>query len=335
MAIARVKTLLPVSIVLGAAALGACDRNIEDYVPDERAREPDLARILPPEQTALGQGATGGSAPGARTSLPPPRGEAAAGGADASLRGTIEVAPELASQVPRGGVVFVIARPAGASGGPPLAVLRISSPSFPLPFELGPQNAMMPGTTISGQMDLSARLDRDGDALTRDAGDLSGALSGPIFAGSSGIRLVLDSKYSGDLTPLAQPPPRTRAEVPGSALASSGGTISGTIRLAPRLSGEAPKSGVLFVYARRPGVERGPPIAVLRLPTPSFPVAFELGPKNVMIPSMTFNGEMNISARLDADGNAMSRSPGDVQGAVAGTTTPGVSGVELVLDQRL
>jgi hypothetical protein len=51
--------------------------------------------------------------------------------------------------------------------------------------------------------------------------------------------------------------------------------------------------------------------------------------------TLPFAGPLHLMARLDADGNATSRTPGDLQGATAGSVSPGASGVELVLDERI
>jgi hypothetical protein len=54
-----------------------------------------------------------------------------------------------------------------------------------------------------------------------------------------------------------------------------------------------------------------------------------------MIPTLQFEGEIKLTARLDSDGNAMTKLPGDLVGAVAAPLVPGASGVVLVLDQKL
>ena len=74
---------------------------------------------------------------------------------------------------------------------------------------------------------------------------------------------------------------------------------------------------------------------MLRVPSPRFPVAFEIGPANVMIPSMRFEGDIGITARLDSDGNAMTKLPGDLAGATRSDHQPGASSVEIILDTKL
>ena len=108
-----------------------------------------------------------------------------------------------------------------------------------------------------------------------------------------------------------------------------GATISGEVRLA---SGDAPAGATLFIIARKSGVTGGPPLAVQRVPAPSFPFAFELSQANVMIPSLRFDGEMDVTARLDRDGNAMTRDPADLEGRADGAHTPGDAGVVITLE---
>jgi len=50
---------------------------------------------------------------------------------------------------------------------------------------------------------------------------------------------------------------------------------------------------------------------------------------------MPFAGEMQLSARIDSDGNAMTRTPGDLQGSSKTPHTPGERGVELLIDEAL
>jgi hypothetical protein len=182
---------LPALLVL---ALAACDRNVEPYVEGEQPREPDLARIFP--ESGDGPGARApqavGMPPAPRTAAPAAAQEAA--NPAASIRGRVEVGAELSGQLPPAATLFVIARRAGATAGPPLAVRRIASASLPLDFEIGPQHAMIQGMPFVGDIQLTARLDGDGDAMTRLAGDLSGSAEAPVEPGTRGVRIVLDQR---------------------------------------------------------------------------------------------------------------------------------------------
>jgi hypothetical protein len=90
---------------------------------------------------------------------------------------------------------------------------------------------------------------------------------------------------------------------------------------------------VLYVIART--AQGGPPLAVSRIANPSFPMRFSIGPENRMNQSMPFAGEMRITFRVDSDGNAMTRNPGDLQGASETPNVPGDRGITLLIDEVL
>jgi len=120
---------------------------------------------------------------------------------------------------------------------------------------------------------------------------------------------------------------------PAPALPSDAEPIRGAIRLAPELEGRVPEGAILFLIARTG--PSGPPTAVVRIPGPSLPLDFSIGPDDRMIATLPFEGPFQLTARIDADGNAMTRNPGDLQGGAAGTVLPGASGVEIVIDEVL
>jgi hypothetical protein len=53
-----------------------------------------------------------------------------------------------------------------------------------------------------------------------------------------------------------------------------------------------------------------------------------------MMRAIPFAGELQISARLDSDGDATA-GPGDIQGRADDTHSPGASAVRIALDQLL
>jgi hypothetical protein len=173
--------------ILVLAALLGCHRNVEPYVPGEEPSQPDLSKIFPAgaEQEGRRTGAVEmPAAPGAR-----PRG--ADPWADAEpIRGVVTVADELAGRVPEGAVLFLMARV-----GPKrslVAVQRIAAPSLPLHFAIGPGDRMGQRVPFAGEFELSARLDADGDAGSRQPGDLQGRAPGGHAPGASGVTIVLD-----------------------------------------------------------------------------------------------------------------------------------------------
>ncbi len=172
--------------VSAAIGLAACDRAVEPFDPSEEPEEPDLSAIFP-----------AGSEPAAPVAEMPPapslqggRGAAPVVSSSAPLEGIVRLAPELADRVPPDAVLFLVAR--RGDGGPPLAVVRVPRPSFPLEFSIGPEDRMIEAMPFAGPLTLSARVDQDGNATTRSPGDLNGVAPGSFDPGDRGITLVID-----------------------------------------------------------------------------------------------------------------------------------------------
>jgi tetratricopeptide (TPR) repeat protein len=109
------------------------------------------------------------------------------------LSGRITIDPKLQGKVNSGATLFIIARPAGSTKGPPLAVKKIDRPVFPLSYSLSPENVMMQGLPFSGKVTVTARIDADGNPTTREAGDLSGDYKkNPATVGANNIDIVID-----------------------------------------------------------------------------------------------------------------------------------------------
>lgn len=118
-----------------------------------------------------------------------------AGGAPAGDGGgavaTVELSGEvrLAAGAQGTGTLLVYVRPEGVERGPPARALRIAAPSFPVAFSISAADAPM-GGSLGGNVVVSARLDADGDPMTREEGDLAGAAA-PVAVGASGIVVEL------------------------------------------------------------------------------------------------------------------------------------------------
>ena len=179
------RPLLALVSLLALAAL-ACDRHVEPFVPGEEPRQPDLSKIFP----AGAERAEQRGSPGL-----PENPERGGRGADPTaeappIRGVVRVSDALAGRVPPNAVLFLIARTGAA--GPPLAVQRIRSPRLPFEFEIGPADRMIRTLPFAGELQLTARLDQDGDAGSRSPGDLEGAATDSHAPGASGVEIVLD-----------------------------------------------------------------------------------------------------------------------------------------------
>ena len=217
--------------------------------------------------------------------------------------GTISIDPGLKVGLNPSAGLFIFARPEGVDAGPPLAVKRHSIFQFPFEFDIGQLNTMMEGSQFEGAMNLTARLDQDGNRKS-SPGDVEGKIQ--ITAGQKGVQLVLNNLISGDAY-----------------------NIEGTVNVSEALQKKIPENGTLFIFARSEGVKRGPPLAVKRVAELKLPYEFTLGPQDVMMQGTAFEGPMVLAARIDVDGDARA-GPGDIEGFVS--AKPGDRNIKLLLN---
>jgi tetratricopeptide (TPR) repeat protein len=141
-------------------------------------------------ESAPSAGGESASAAGADPHADVPVPGTAAGADDrGSIAGSLELAPGLESAIGAGAVVFLTVRAPDATSGPPLAAKRLSASSFPLSFSIGSADSMM-GAALPERVRVEARVDADGDPLTRDPGDPAAAVD-DVRLGTKGLRLVL------------------------------------------------------------------------------------------------------------------------------------------------
>jgi hypothetical protein len=331
--------------VLAVALLAAegCDRRVESFVPGEKPQTPELAKIFPAGADRAARPAAGlGSMPGGAAQ--PGRGAPPVEELAAPIEGTIELAPELAGSIPPNAVIFLMAH--GEAGGPLVAAQRIDAQGFPIAFSIGSADHMMAAGSFAGALRISARIDTDGNAATRDAGDLLGASVESHQPGDRGVVVLISEVQTGESVAAAPPAAATGAASaaiemeraaagapPAAPTGVASAAIEGTLELAPDLVGRVPPGAVLYLIAKT--AQGGPPLAVVRVADPSFPMRFSIGPDDRMSQSMPFAGELLISVRVDADGNAMTRNPGDLQGTSGTPNLPGDHGVTLLIDEVL
>ena len=122
---------------------------------------------------------------------------------------------------------------------------------------------------------------------------------------------------------------------PGSLAPGASPTIVGKITLAPARKGDVTPTDVVYLIARRvpdnPGA-RGALVAVKRFTASSFPIDFTLGAGDMMFKNGAFEGDLTLAARVDKDGDPMTRRKGDVFGTIERVKV-GQTGVEINLDQ--
>lgn len=106
--------------------------------------------------------------------------------------------------------------------------------------------------------------------------------------------------------PSASPqPPVAQAQA-----APDSGALQLVLELDPSLEGTIPPGTALFVSVRPAGVRRGPPAAARKLATGTFPLVVSIGAGDTMM-GQPLPASAYVEARIDADGNAMTRGPDD------------------------
>lgn len=103
---------------------------------------------------------------------PPAMGEGAGPAAASSSSSQLVVVVDLPKgvTVPQGAILFVIVREAGLESGPPSAVKRVPAVNFPITVTISEKDSMA-GEGLPGLVRIDARIDRDGDPLSKDPQD--------------------------------------------------------------------------------------------------------------------------------------------------------------------
>jgi hypothetical protein len=112
----------------------------------------------------------------------------------AVVNGVLRLDDKVKAKVAEGDVIFLVARGADPSGqpGPVLAVKRMTAGKWPLVFTLDARDAMVSGTKLHGKVVVSARVDKDGDAISKNPGDVTGA-SRPVDVPAQKVVITLDT----------------------------------------------------------------------------------------------------------------------------------------------
>ena len=175
-------------VVLLTLALGsACQKKPEAPKPAG----------LSPSAGASASGATPAAAP-----APAP-----AGGA--TLSGRITLSPARKADVSPNDAVYLVARrmpDSPGTRGSLVAVKRFTAASFPIEFTMSQADMMFKNGAFEGALALSARVDKDGDPITRKKGDVFGTLDG-VKVGTSGVEIALSELQKDDESLAGAPAP--------------------------------------------------------------------------------------------------------------------------------
>ena len=126
-------------------------------------------------------------------SEPAGQGQTPEGAAQATVSGTVQLAPQLKGRVADSDTVFIFARAPGAKRGPPLAIMRKTVKDLPISFTLDDSMAMAPQFNLSSvpQVVVGARISKTGNAMP-SPGDLEG-YSAQAGVGAKDIKVTIDS----------------------------------------------------------------------------------------------------------------------------------------------
>ena len=117
-------------------------------------------------------------------------------------------------------VLFIMIRQSTGGGkfGRLIAVQRHAQIQFPRDFEVSSNDVMVPGIPFQGPFVVMARLDRDGDPMTRKPEDLYAVAEGEVANGAQGLQLILNKSTAQDVAPPegAAPPPAHPPVAPSS-----------------------------------------------------------------------------------------------------------------------
>jgi hypothetical protein len=108
------------------------------------------------------------------------------------VTGTITLSPKQVDHAKLGTPLFVIVKQADASGQPfgtPLAVDKLAWDGKPIPYDVTEGQAMVNGTQMTGDVIVMARIDQDGDAISKQPGDIVGQVRVKVPATNANITL--------------------------------------------------------------------------------------------------------------------------------------------------
>jgi cytochrome c-type biogenesis protein CcmH len=107
------------------------------------------------------------------------------------VRGEVVLADALRGKVPAGLTLFILAKSVNSPGAP-VAILRLTTGTWPVTFQLDDSLAMLPERKLStaGAVTIEARTSRTGQAMPAP-GDFQGATAPLTPVGGKPVRVVI------------------------------------------------------------------------------------------------------------------------------------------------
>jgi cytochrome c-type biogenesis protein CcmH len=167
-------------------------RSVQSQINAAKARMGMAVEETTVDETVIAEEDVAAS-PSATPSAPPA--ETPADGSWPGVRLTVRGDPASRSEIPQGGVLFVVIRSPGPAVGPPIGVRRIIGPKLPLEITISDQDSMIKERTISAETEVQfqAKISQTGSP-TASAGDWQ---SKPVIVkldGTESVELVIDQR---------------------------------------------------------------------------------------------------------------------------------------------
>ncbi|HJW92230.1 MAG TPA: tetratricopeptide repeat protein [Thermoanaerobaculia bacterium] len=153
---------------------------LEQVLTEMKNQRPAAQAQMPSNHPAL-------PSPGDANAVAAPQ-QQASNGDPGNIHITINIDNAAAARAPQHAILYIIARAAGVTSGPPVAVKRLLSNGFPIDVDFGSADSMM-GQPMPPKIHLEVRLDTDGDAATKSPQDPVAVQDG-VSVGSK-VSLVL------------------------------------------------------------------------------------------------------------------------------------------------
>lgn len=159
----------------------------------------------------------------------------------------------------------------------------------------------------------------------------------PVPAGPAGLPALPENRGAPDPAALVHAPSGAEAAAPamppdhppvlqgaGEAAPRPGGTVSGKLVLGDKVKDKVAAGATVFLVARayQEGGGQGAVLAVKKLEAARWPIPFELSGSDAMLEGSALAGKVILSVRVDQDGDAMTKMPGDVEGTSAPIAVP-------------
>lgn len=167
------KTLILALLLFCKILVGCSDLPQREKFPGGQGRTTDMQRVESQKQML-----------GGFDSLNNPIGSTndASIRAGKSLKGVVSI--KNGEKLPQNYHLFISVRP--VKGGPPIAAKRLQGPTFPYKFEITESDKIAMGGMMDrpfdGFVEIVARVDQDGDPLSRSPGDLRAGVQTSIPA---------------------------------------------------------------------------------------------------------------------------------------------------------